>query len=553
VLKVEAYETEAVAALVESLNLPHLVARVLSIRGIRTSKDAERFLYPSLEHLSDPFLLPDIGPAVAAVIEAIKEGKKIGLFGDYDADGITSTALMMDFLGRVGVRPEVYLPGRNEGYGLNAAAVEKLREKGVALLICLDCGSSNTAEIEEARRLGMDVLVIDHHEVPEPFPPVKALVNPKRSDSRFPTRELAACGVTFFFLLALRRTMHRQGLLKQPINLKRELDIATLGTVADMVPLTGDNRILVKYGMEVMNRQPKLWLKSFYRQNILFQQRIDAYGLSFVIIPRINAAGRVSDPARALRFLVATSQEEADMLLGDLDRANRQRQSLEEDIIRQAHEAIKESCLSERHSLVLSKANWPIGVIGIAAQRLSETYGKPCIILTKVDGTWKGSARSVPGLDLHGAVGSVSSLLLRFGGHKYACGLSLTEENIAPFTEAFEEAVERRLLQTEKIVSVDAIVDFEELTKELVEYIELLAPFGFGNPRPSFLFAPASVIINSRSVKLVDRSNKTWYGNVPKRVELPNGLDPRVIACPTLREELGEKFIRFQIREFIIE
>jgi single-stranded-DNA-specific exonuclease len=209
--------------------------------------------------------------------------------------------------------------------------------------------------------------------------------------------------------------------------------------------------------------------------------------------------------------------------------------------------------LSDRHSLVLSKEDWPVGVIGIAAQKLAEAYGKPCIILTMVDGTWKGSARSVPGLDLHGTVGSVSSLLLKFGGHKYACGLSLAGENVALFAEAFEEAVKRCLLHTEKVVSVDAIVDFEELTKELVEYIELLAPFGFGNPRPSLLFAPAAVTINSRSVKLIDQNKRAWFGNIPKRVELPDGSDPKVIACPTLKEEMGEKFIRLQIREFLTE
>lgn len=552
-LRVETYEGHSVAALVEGLNLPHLVAKILSIRGIRTTREAERFLYPSLDHLSDPFLLPDVEPAIATVIGAFREGRKIGLFGDYDADGITSTALMTNFFSKIGVTPEVYLPGRDEGYGLNSKAVEELRKKGVTLLICLDCGSSNTTEIETARALGMEVVVIDHHEVPEPFPPAQALINPKRSDSTFPTRELAACGVTFFFLLALRRIMDRQGLLKQPINLKRELDIVTLGTVADMVPLTGDNRILVKYGTEVMHKQPKLWLKSFFRKNILFQRRIDAYALSFIIIPRINAAGRVSDPIEGLRFLTATDQGEADACLTALDEANRRRQGLEEDIIKEAHQVIKDESLSERHSLVLSKEDWPIGVIGIAAQKLAEAYGKPTIILTRVDGTWKGSARGVPGLDLHGTVGSVSSLLQRFGGHKYACGLSLSQENVVLFTEAFEEAVKGRVLDTVKVVNVDAIVDFEELTTELVEYVELLAPFGFGNPRPSFLLTPTVITISNRSAKLVDQNNRTWHGNIPKKSELPDGRGSRVIACPMLKEELGEKFIRLQIREFVSE
>ncbi len=552
-VNVEPFEPEVVAALVEGLNLPHLVARILSARGIRTAEEAERFLYPSLEHLSDPFLLPDMEAAVASVVQAIRMRKKVGLFGDYDADGITSTALAVNFLTKMGIEPETYIPGREEGYGLNPAAVEELRRRGVDLLVCLDCGSSDTLEIEKARSLGMDVVVLDHHEVPESLPPANALVNAKRKDSVFPTRELAACGVTFFFLLALRRTLAREGLLKEPINLKRELDIIALGTVADMVPLTGDNRILVRHGMEVMNRKPRVWLKSFFRQNILFQQNIEGYALSFIIIPRINAAGRVSNPADALHFLISTDQREADVLLCALDKANRQRQTLEENIVRQALEMISRDGLGQRESIVLSEESWPIGVIGIAAQKLAEAYDKPCIILTRVDGVWKGSARGVAGLDLHGTVASVSSLLLRFGGHKYACGLSVSEENVALLADAFEEAVGKSPLRAERVINVDAAVDFHDLTRELVEYIDLLAPFGFGNPRPSFLLTPASVTVNDRSVRVVDQKNRTWYGNLPKKLQAAAGIGPKIIACPAFREEFGEKFIRLQIREFVTD
>jgi single-stranded-DNA-specific exonuclease len=551
VLRIEPFEPGSVALLEERLHLPRLVAQILAIRGIDTVEAAERFLFPSLEHLSDPFLLPDVEPAIDALLDAIGSGRKIGVFGDYDADGVTSTALMVNFLEKAGVSPEVYLPGRDEGYGLNARAVRTLHEKGVSLLICLDCGSSNTAELEIASSLGMEAIVIDHHEVPEARPYPRALVNPKRKDARFPTRELAACGVTFFFLLALRRSMHNRGLLKQPINLKREMDLVALGTVGDMVPLLGDNRVLVSFGMEQMKKAPRAWLKSFQRQNLLFRQRVDGYALSFIIIPRINAAGRVSHPSTAFDFLRETGQAASLGLLEELNKANRQRQDLEEAIVQEAHEKIVEERLAERCSLVLSKEDWPIGVIGIAAQKLSESYGKPCIIFTRVDGIWKGSARSVPGLDLHGTVGTVSSLLLKFGGHRYACGLSLPEENLASFPEAFEDAVRKCLLQTERTISVDAVVEFEDLTIDLVEQIELLAPFGFGNPRPNFLLTPSSVSINKRFVKLTDRQNKTWQGNSYKPGPAPVGRGLKVIACPTMREDLGEKFIHLQVREFV--
>ncbi|MGD0232411.1 MAG: single-stranded-DNA-specific exonuclease RecJ, partial [Syntrophorhabdales bacterium] len=421
-LRIEPCEAPVVAELEHGLNLPHLVARILSTRGIRTAEDGERFLYPRLEHLSDPFLLPDMESAVNAVVEAIRSGKRIGLFGDYDADGVTSTALMVNFLKHLDVPAEVYLPAREEGYGLNPQAVRALRQKGVELLVCLDCGSSNGAEIKLALDLGMETVVLDHHEMGDPHPGAQAIVNPKRKDALFPTRELAACGVTFFFLVALRRIMDRQGLLKAPVNLKRELDLVTIGTVADMVPLTGDNRVLVKFGMEMMEKEPRAWLRSFFRQNMIYRQRPDGYALSFIIIPRINAAGRVSDPLAALEFLLATEDEDCDRLLSALNTANKERQGREGAIIQEAIGMMEDKGLSENHSLVLHKEDWPVGVIGIAAQKLAESYGKPCIIFTRVDGTWKGSARGVPGLDLYGTVRTLSSLLVKFGGHKYACG-----------------------------------------------------------------------------------------------------------------------------------
>jgi single-stranded-DNA-specific exonuclease len=551
VLKIESYEPEYAALLEQRLNLPHLVARILAIRGITTVEEAERFLRPRLEHLSDPFLLPDMEEAVSAVLDAVASGKTIGIFGDYDADGVTSTALLANFLEKVGGRVEVYLPGRDEGYGLNANAVRELHGRGAGLLVCVDCGSSNLIELEVAGQLGMGCVVIDHHEVPDPRPYPIALVNPKRKDARFPTRELAACGVTFFFLLALRRRMHERGLLERPVNLKRELDLVAIGTIGDMVPLTGDNRILVRFGIEQMQRQPRIWLKSFLKQNLLFQQRVDGYALSFIIIPRINAAGRVSHPALALDFLRETEEEASSRLLGELNKANRQRQGLEEAIIQEAQEKIKVEGLSARCSLVLSKEDWPIGVIGIAAQKLAESYGKPCIIFTRVDGIWKGSARGVPGLDLHGTVGTVASLLLKFGGHKHACGLSLPEENLACFPGAFEDAVKRCVLEPERTITVDAEIEFEDLTQEVVEHIDLLAPFGLGNPRPSFLLTPSTVSVNRRFVKLTDRQNRIWHGNSFGRGPAPSGPGLKVIACPTMRDDMGERFIHFQVREFI--
>jgi single-stranded-DNA-specific exonuclease len=336
------------------------------------------------------------------------------------------------------------------------------------------------------------------------------------------------------------------------MNLKRELDLVTVGTVADMVPLTGDNRILVKFGMEMMRKQPRMWLRSFFRQGILYHEA-DGYALSFIIVPRINAAGRVSNPVTALQFLTSQEEEEADRLLLELDKANRQRQGIEEGIVQEALRRIETENLSGRCSLVLYKEDWPIGVLGIVAQKLAENYGKPCIVFTRVNGTWKGSARGVPGLDLHGTVSTLSPLLLKYGGHKFACGLSLKEENLSRFPEAFEEAVKECLVEVERAVKVDAIIEFDDLTRELVEYIELLAPFGMGNPRPGLLLTPSSVSLTNRFVKLTDQKKRTWRGYLQKRTALPDAPDARVVACPAIKEEMGEKFIQLHVREFVTE
>jgi single-stranded-DNA-specific exonuclease len=289
----------------EGSGVPHLIARILVARGVRTPDEAHVFLRPRLADLSDPFLLPDMDRGVTRLIEAVARGERICIWGDYDADGISSLALMSNFLTRLEVVPVIHIPTREEGYGLHVDKVEDLAKEGVSLIVSLDCGSSNGAEIAHARSLGMDTIVIDHHEMGSEVPPAVAVINPKRQDSRFPTRDLAACGVTFFFLLGLRRVMHGKGLIPAHINLKRELDLVTVGTVGDMVPLTGDNRILVRHGMEVMNTKPRAWLKSMLDSRVISKGLVNEFALGFIIIPRINAAGRVARPLPAHEFLVA--------------------------------------------------------------------------------------------------------------------------------------------------------------------------------------------------------------------------------------------------------
>lgn len=537
----------------DGCGVPNLFARILVSRGMTSVDEAEAFLHPRLDDLSDPFLLPDMDKGVDRAIKAITHNEKIGLYGDYDADGITSTAILFNFLKHIGHKPEVYLPTRDEGYGLNREAVSKLKAKGTDLLICVDCGSSNIEEIGLAKALGMDVIVIDHHEVPETMPDACAVINPKRKDSVFPTRELAACGVAFFFLWALRRVMHGRGLLKGAINLKKELDLVALGTVGDMVPLVKDNRVIVKFGMENMKRQPRMWLKAFLRKNLIPRNgSIDEYTLNFVIIPRINATGRVSEPEVSLRFLVSDDEKSSEGFLTDMNEANIRRQRISEEILREITETLGQKNLAGQNSIVVYKEDWHVGVIGIVAQKLVDLYRKPSIVITRVDGICKGSGRGGDGLNLHEALSSLTPHLLRFGGHKYACGVSLLEENVGPFREAFEERVAGTTLEKTKAFYVDTYAEFEEVTNELVESIEQLSPYGVGNPRPGILLAPSSVTATSNGrVKITDGNRRTWNGYVQGQQPIPQCRNLRIIASPVIREEMGERFIHLNIREMI--
>lgn len=535
----------------EALRIPGLAARVLCARGIIDPDRAQEFLHPKLENLSDPFLLPDVEQGVARTIAAVKGHEKICLYGDYDADGVTSVAILSNFLKHVGICPEIYIPERTEGYGLNISALKKFREQGISLLVCLDCGSSNVEEVAEARQYGIDVVIIDHHEPPVRLPHAVAFINPKRRDSFFPTRELAACGVTFFFVLALRRIMSRQGLLKQPVNLKKELDLVAVGSMGDMVPLLNDNRILVKFGLETMRKKPRTWLKTFFSERILHRGMVDEYTLNFMIIPRINAAGRVSDARQALAFLTSEDHQGSRALLAELNEINKRRQRIEEVIIREITESLSRENLDTRKSIVLYNEDWHLGVIGIVAQKLVERFGKPSIILTRVGDYLKGSGRGGNGIDLYATVASLSPLLLKYGGHRYACGVALAKKNLTLFAAAFEESLREPMLPRETGYQAEAMAEFEELTSDFMGFMEDLSPFGTGNPRPNLLFTPSSISLNDRFVKVKDSSNRTWYGSIHGQSPLPQNGPVHIVASPALREQRGEAFIHLTIKDIL--
>ena len=543
--------SKAIHTIANDLDVPELFARILVARGIENANDARVFLKAKLEDLSDPFLLPDMQKGVERVIAGMTQKETICLYGDYDADGVTSLAVMMNFLKHFGIKPIIHIPTRQEGYGLHINAIKTFCEQGVTLLVSLDCGASNAEEVQYAKDCGIDTVIIDHHEMGQILPPACALINPKRKDSRFPTRDLAACGVTFFFLLALRRTMHKKGLLDEPINLKKELDIVTVGTIGDMVPLTGDNRIMVKHGMELMNKHPRAWLKAMQKSRTITKGIIDEFTLGFIIVPRINAAGRVSEPENAFNFLISEDEQAATLYLKGLENANRHRQRIEEQIIREIVNDLKKDHLAERNSIVVFNEKWHVGVLGIVAQKLAEMFKKPSIAITKIDGTWKGSGRGAKGMDLFKTITALSPLLLKYGGHRYACGISLMEENLVPFVDAFEKSVQHDGSAMEKQeIPCDTAAEFEELTTEFMGYVGQLSPFGIGNPRPNITLSPAAIEqLKYGRVKITDRNKRTWYGYMQANQQIPRSNNLYCVVSPILKEEMGERFINLNIKD----
>lgn len=541
-----------VEKLARELSLPPLVARVLLSRGIKTVEEAEKFLYPDLRDLSDPYLLPDMEKAVLRVIEAISRNEDLCIYGDYDTDGITSCALVLNFFKSIGKPVDYYIPTREKGYGINESSLYEISKKGIKLIIALDLGTTSSEQITLAKKLGIDTIVLDHHEPKGDYPPASAFVNPKRSDSLFPTRELAACGVTFFFLIALRRELKKRGFYCAHINLKKELDLVTLGTIADLVPLSGDNRIVTKFGLEMMKKSPRQWLRSFYEAKLLPQNKIDDHFLSFVVIPRLNAPGRVSDAKKALQFLVEEDPHVSLLLLNELNEANKKRQAIEESILQEISLHLSNEDVEKKKGFVLFNERWHLGVIGIVAQRIVETYGKPAVVLTSVDGIVRGSARATEDINLYKSIGQLSHLLLKYGGHRYACGLTLLPQNLELFCNAFESSLSFET-PSYRAARYDTQGDFDELNREVVQALDLLAPFGTGNPPPRILLFPESVFESGGKLKILDKRRRVWYGFPQKTcIPIPEKIGG-VIVTPILKEEMGEEFVNLLVREILCE
>jgi len=475
------------------------IARLLSRKGFRCAEEVEDFLRPRLSSLSDPFLLPQMGAAVSRVLAALDQHERIVLFGDYDVDGVTSLALLDEMLRAYGGAPELFLPLRiEEGYGLSRESVERcLEQHQPQLLIAVDCGTSSVNEVAVLNERGVDVIVLDHHEAKAQLPGCIAIVNPKLAECGF--EYLCSVGIVFKLCHALLKTRPLPG-----FDLKSKLDLVALGTVADIVPLRGENRVLVQRGAIEIARTSRIGLQKLMQISGV-RPPILTDDIGYRLGPRLNAAGRLSTAEKSLRLLLTQDESEAAILAAELDRQNRERQDVEMQIFAAATEKIDNEFDAARDAAIVSGARgWHPGVLGIVASRLARKYHRPAIVIGFDDnGIGKGSGRSIDGLNLVEALNRCAASLDKYGGHEMAAGLTLCEENFDRFAEAFRSTA-RELLSDEALqpcIRLDHELPFTEIDVEFLRWHEMLQPFGNGNPQPLFFAREVEPVVPPRVVK----------------------------------------------------
>lgn len=462
------------------------VSELLVQRGITSIAEAEKFFHPSLRDLHDPFLMPDMNKAVDRINRAMGAKEKILVYGDYDVDGTTAVALVYRYLQNFYSEIDFYIPTRyDEGYGISAQTIERAAEDGVKLIIILDCGIKAIDEIKYAKSLGVDFIICDHHVPDSELPPAIAILNPKLEGSTYPCRHLSGCGVGYKLMQAFSIS---NGI--GTAELECMLDLVAVSIAADIVPMVDENRVMAYTGLKRLNSNPNLGLRAVIKTCGLGGTEITISDVIFKIGPRINASGRMQSGGEAVELLVSRDSKEAARKSLAIDQYNKDRKELDKRITEEAN-AILETrgeMYSPKKSIVIYNKDWHKGIIGIVASRLTELYYKPSVVLTLSNGMATGSSRSVQGFDIYKAIDSVRDLIENFGGHTYAVGLSLKEENIPEFSRRFEEYVAAHILpeQQTPMIDIDAFINFAQITPELVSMLRLFNPFGPGNQKPTF-------------------------------------------------------------------
>lgn len=489
-----------VKRLTDELSISPILAEILVRRGITTKDQARVYFRPTMDDLHDPFLMNGMDLAVRRILQAVDAKESILVYGDYDVDGTNGAALLYTFLRAIGARVSVFVPDRiRDGYGLTVAGVERAKDQGVQLLIAIDCGVTAVNQVAAANAHGIDVIICDHHEPGPVLPDAHAILNPLKPGCPYPFKHLCGCGVGFKLIQALTAQDAVQAALgpDAEYHLGSYLDMVALASTADIVALSGENRTLVKLGLELINTQPRPGIRALMETSGLKPGRITAGQIVFILAPRINAVGRLGDATRAVELLTCDSYEKALPLAQVFEEENRNRRRIDEETFLKAQELVEQFLDVEKEgAIVLHQESWHPGVIGIVASRLVERYYRPTIMLTTVDGVVKGSARSVAGFDIHDALKRCESTLLQFGGHRYAAGLSLEAGRIEEFKQAFGTVTRELLtddLRTPEI-RIDALIEVSDLTPKFIRILNQFAPFGPKNMRPVFAVRNAEVV-----------------------------------------------------------
>ena len=464
-------------------NISRLIAQVLANRGITDNQEIQVFLNPTRDDFINPFLMKDMEKATERIINAINKKEKTIIYGDYDVDGITSITVLKKFLEERGLKVDTYIPNRlDEGYGLNKEAIKEIANNGYKLMITVDCGISGIDEIELAKQLGIETIITDHHEQADILPNAYCIVDPKRKNETYPFRGLAGVGVVFKLIQAIS--------IKLELDAKeylKYLDIVCVGTISDIVPLVDENRTIATLGLKLIKQTRNIGLRELIIAS--GSKDINSSAISFGIAPRINASGRMGKQMEALELFLTEDNKEAKDITQKLNEYNLKRQETEKKIYEEVIDEIKKENMIQKNTIVLGSNNWHHGVIGIVASKVTEKFFKPTILICFEGEKGKGSGRSIPGFDLHGALNNCTDVLEKYGGHEMAIGLSVTKEQFGLFKQKFEKiAEENDIKEIQPVIKIDSQVTKKDLEKEAIEQINLLEPFGEQNKQPIFIY-----------------------------------------------------------------
>ena len=485
-------------ALADSLNISTVLAELLVRRNITNFFEAKAYFRPEMESLHDPYLMDGMDLAAKRVIKALTNGERVAVFGDYDVDGTCAAALMYMFLKELGGNVEVYIPNRlTEGYGISKEGIDYLRENDSQLIITVDCGITAVDEINYATECGVDVIICDHHQPKEEIPKAVAVLDPLKPGCDYPFKYLSGTGVAFKLARAVSDLVGKKDTVLQ------FLDLVALAGAADIVPLTDENRILVKYGIEAINENPRAGIKALIRASRMEPGNLSAGQIVFTIAPRINAVGRLGDAQRAVELFITKDDSKAEELAQVLEEENLERRKIDESTFSHALKLVEETIDIENDiAIVLHNDNWHPGVIGIVASRLVEKYYRPAVMLTTIDGVAKGSARSIRGVNIYEAMESCEDILLQFGGHAAAAGLALEIDKVPEFRERFNHILQQTLSEADILpeINIDIKLSFSEITPKFVRILDQFAPFGPKNMRPLFVAEDVSLVTTPRIV-----------------------------------------------------